>query len=82
MFIIVSCAMGSPRCSPNFFLKQTTTADLLCTLTPEVLNPLTLYFKDSLTFDHSQVHDHLLVIEDPIDVHPAAVQTTVCPPHI
>lgn len=36
----------------------------------------------SLTFDHSQVHDHLLVIEDPIDIHPAAVQTAVCAPHI
>lgn len=43
---------------------------------------LMLYFKESLTVDHSQVHDHLLVIEDPIDVDPAAVQTAVCPPHV
>lgn len=62
-------------------MQQTTTAELLCTLITWV-STLMLYFKESLTFDHSQVHDHLLVIEDPIDVYPAAVQTTVCPPDI
>lgn len=46
------------------------------------VSSLMLYFKESLTFDHSQVHDHLLIIEDPIDVYPAAVQTTVWSPHI
>lgn len=34
-----------------------------------------------LTFDHSQVHDHLLVIEDAVNIHPAAVRSAVCPPH-
>ena len=38
--------------------------------------------KESLTFDHPQVHDHFLVIEDAVDVHPAAVRPAVCPPHI
>lgn len=38
--------------------------------------------KESLTFDHPQVHDHFLVVEDAIDVHPAAVRPAVRPPHI
>ena len=36
----------------------------------------------TLTFDHSQVHDHLLVIEDAINVNPTAVGPAVRPPHI
>lgn len=35
-----------------------------------------------LTFDDSQVHDHLLVVEDPVDVHPAAVRPGIRPPHV
>lgn len=38
--------------------------------------------KESPTFHHSQVHDHLLVIEDPVDVDPAAVRTSVCPSNV
>lgn len=34
-----------------------------------------------LTFDHSQVHDHLLVVEDAIYIHSAAIRSAVCPPH-
>lgn len=34
-----------------------------------------------LTFDHSQVHDHLLVVEYAIDIHPAAIRSAVCSPH-
>ena len=34
------------------------------------------------TFDHTQVHHHLFVVEDPVDIDPAAVRATVRPPHV